>query len=502
MAPLEETAGADSVVRPELHIKEGEVVWEVVGGKRQGGIIVRAGRSLASPLVGGVEEDGKCELSRLSTSSLVKQLELRGSRLRFKRLTGEGPDFGWISTSQWVTSSRPARNAKRFGRKWKSLVVRRCQPSEAPGPAAEVPVGALTGHELHAGLWDGGDWAEDHEVQSKRAVSERARAWWEARRAPVLEKEALQDALRQMRRRMRQRHLPLALALEPASVPSPSAPGTPRTECQLFDFSELEGAEGVTAVSSGQQQVGNGSETLEREALHATVELAANPQVASAAHGGVAQDGDAAEPVASLPVASIFPVRNAHELAAVERAAPLEGAAPPSERRTDDAVGPEKRHEDAAAAHEPESVEQQAPARGPCMLAAVAFSARGAQQAECPVSTPLSNVSLRHSVSGSEPEVFDLAADDDEGAVMAEAAEVKQWLEGLGLGRYFSKLLDEGCDDLRIISGIDDDMLRELVGICKMPRLHAHQFQKAVWRLQAAELSWFDIPTQRSHAPA
>eukprot|EP00408_Alexandrium_pacificum_P064715 CAMPEP_0171177742 /NCGR_PEP_ID=MMETSP0790-20130122/12396_1 /TAXON_ID=2925 /ORGANISM="Alexandrium catenella, Strain OF101" /LENGTH=553 /DNA_ID=CAMNT_0011642649 /DNA_START=104 /DNA_END=1763 /DNA_ORIENTATION=- len=62
--------------------------WEVVGGGDKGGIMVREGRELNSP----------AEAERLSTGALVLELELAGDRLWFERLTGAGPDRGWVST--------------------------------------------------------------------------------------------------------------------------------------------------------------------------------------------------------------------------------------------------------------------------------------------------------------------------------------------------------------------------------------------------------------------
>eukprot|EP00440_Ansanella_granifera_P053753 gb/GFBE01058270.1/.p1 GENE.gb/GFBE01058270.1/~~gb/GFBE01058270.1/.p1 ORF type:complete len:182 (+),score=36.71 gb/GFBE01058270.1/:1-546(+) len=61
-------------------------LWEVVGGGDKGGIIVRAG------------EDTKSEaLNRLSTGAVISELELKGNRLHYERLTGTGPQSGWIS---------------------------------------------------------------------------------------------------------------------------------------------------------------------------------------------------------------------------------------------------------------------------------------------------------------------------------------------------------------------------------------------------------------------
>jgi len=65
------------------------VVWKIVGGADKGGIIARVGQDLSSPQ----------SPTRLSTNALVRELERHGDRIKFQRLTGEGPDTGWISIS-------------------------------------------------------------------------------------------------------------------------------------------------------------------------------------------------------------------------------------------------------------------------------------------------------------------------------------------------------------------------------------------------------------------
>lgn len=62
------------------------VRWEIVGGSDKGGILVREDASTKS-----------AELGRLSTGALVEQLHLKGDRLQYKLLTGEGPSEGWVS---------------------------------------------------------------------------------------------------------------------------------------------------------------------------------------------------------------------------------------------------------------------------------------------------------------------------------------------------------------------------------------------------------------------
>mmetsp|Transcript_110471 Transcript_110471/g.323162 ORF Transcript_110471/g.323162 Transcript_110471/m.323162 type:complete len:554 (-) Transcript_110471:274-1935(-) len=65
------------------------VVWLVVGGRGGAGITVRRGQSLKTQ-----------ELpARLSHGARIEQVDLEGDRLRYRRLTGDGPDFGWVSLS-------------------------------------------------------------------------------------------------------------------------------------------------------------------------------------------------------------------------------------------------------------------------------------------------------------------------------------------------------------------------------------------------------------------
>lgn len=62
-------------------------VWQVVGGKDRGGIVVRSGRDLSS---------AACP-ARLATGALIEELERDADRLRYRRLLGDGPDEGWIA---------------------------------------------------------------------------------------------------------------------------------------------------------------------------------------------------------------------------------------------------------------------------------------------------------------------------------------------------------------------------------------------------------------------
>jgi len=61
--------------------------WEIIGGADKGGIMVRQGFETGSPLTE----------ARLATGSKVEELDLKEGRLHYRRLTGSGPDEGWIS---------------------------------------------------------------------------------------------------------------------------------------------------------------------------------------------------------------------------------------------------------------------------------------------------------------------------------------------------------------------------------------------------------------------
>jgi len=62
-------------------------IWEIVGGADKGGILVREGEDVKA----------KATEDRLSTGALVEEIELKGERLNYKRLSGTGPAEGWIS---------------------------------------------------------------------------------------------------------------------------------------------------------------------------------------------------------------------------------------------------------------------------------------------------------------------------------------------------------------------------------------------------------------------
>jgi len=63
--------------------------WEIVGGADKGGILVREGENTSSKEVP----------QRLSTGAKVLEKELRGQRLNYKKISGTGPEEGWVSIS-------------------------------------------------------------------------------------------------------------------------------------------------------------------------------------------------------------------------------------------------------------------------------------------------------------------------------------------------------------------------------------------------------------------
>lgn len=69
-------------------------VWLVVGGAHAGGLLVRRGKELASAALTTTAGSQ----ARLATGAKVKELSLEGDRLHYQRLSGDGPDFGWVST--------------------------------------------------------------------------------------------------------------------------------------------------------------------------------------------------------------------------------------------------------------------------------------------------------------------------------------------------------------------------------------------------------------------
>lgn len=81
-------------------------MWDVVGGSSTGGIQVREGKALSSPVAP----------KRLSTDALVKEVELDGQRLHYKLVAGAGPEQGWVSVTvkgRELLQKMPATSAQK-----------------------------------------------------------------------------------------------------------------------------------------------------------------------------------------------------------------------------------------------------------------------------------------------------------------------------------------------------------------------------------------------------
>jgi len=112
----------------------GAQIWEVVGGADKGGILVREGQSLKSV---------ECP-DRLSTGALIEEVNLVGERLCYKRLSGTGPEDGWISLTvkgkELVSKSDkrpekpPAVEPGLQSEKVKAMIKERCDRELAKPP--------------------------------------------------------------------------------------------------------------------------------------------------------------------------------------------------------------------------------------------------------------------------------------------------------------------------------------------------------------------------------
>mmetsp|Transcript_104108 Transcript_104108/g.333826 ORF Transcript_104108/g.333826 Transcript_104108/m.333826 type:complete len:653 (-) Transcript_104108:432-2390(-) len=111
------------------------VFWEVRGGAETGGIIVRSGRQLSASQLP----------QRLSCGAVVRELEMDGSRLRYKLETGVGPDSGWvsirISTAELLVKAEAPKVVGRFPAS---------SPAGRPGVAA-CGVGAAQTRDMNCG---------------------------------------------------------------------------------------------------------------------------------------------------------------------------------------------------------------------------------------------------------------------------------------------------------------------------------------------------------------
>jgi len=81
IVPIPETYSA-----PDNVPGDGQL-WVVIGGGSAGGIVVRVGKDTKSREL----------MFRLQTGARVEEIERVGDRLHYRRILGDGPDFGWVS---------------------------------------------------------------------------------------------------------------------------------------------------------------------------------------------------------------------------------------------------------------------------------------------------------------------------------------------------------------------------------------------------------------------
>eukprot|EP00929_Paragymnodinium_shiwhaense_P118268 TRINITY_DN90206_c0_g1_i1.p1 TRINITY_DN90206_c0_g1~~TRINITY_DN90206_c0_g1_i1.p1 ORF type:complete len:411 (+),score=106.97 TRINITY_DN90206_c0_g1_i1:124-1356(+) len=76
-------------------------VWEVVGGKRTGGLLCQQEMDF-----GDLKE-------RLAVGTLVEQVERQGNCMKFKKLRGVGPEEGWVKVKRWGCDDDLVRSPER-----------------------------------------------------------------------------------------------------------------------------------------------------------------------------------------------------------------------------------------------------------------------------------------------------------------------------------------------------------------------------------------------------
>mmetsp|Transcript_93941 Transcript_93941/g.163147 ORF Transcript_93941/g.163147 Transcript_93941/m.163147 type:complete len:388 (+) Transcript_93941:78-1241(+) len=100
--------------------------WEVVGGADKGGILVRAGLATSSEQL----------KDRLSTGAIVEELELNGERLNYKKISGTGPETGWVSIALKDKVLLEKRETPAAGAK--AAPAAKATPKAAAAPPAEA----------------------------------------------------------------------------------------------------------------------------------------------------------------------------------------------------------------------------------------------------------------------------------------------------------------------------------------------------------------------------
>mmetsp|Transcript_108647 Transcript_108647/g.324925 ORF Transcript_108647/g.324925 Transcript_108647/m.324925 type:complete len:270 (-) Transcript_108647:97-906(-) len=81
LKPAKQTIYPEDLVARKSH-------WVVVGGQGKGGLVVRKGKALDSPFYN----------FRLATGArIMAETDITSKRMHYRKITGDGPDFGWIS---------------------------------------------------------------------------------------------------------------------------------------------------------------------------------------------------------------------------------------------------------------------------------------------------------------------------------------------------------------------------------------------------------------------
>jgi len=105
-------------------------LWRVVGGRKMGGIVPRRGVELSSALLGT-----RTKHTLLGRGAVVQELELRhGERLHYRKISGEGPEFGWVS----IWSMRGKQLVKRVVAHYEVLEGRKAYILEEPSVNADT----------------------------------------------------------------------------------------------------------------------------------------------------------------------------------------------------------------------------------------------------------------------------------------------------------------------------------------------------------------------------
>jgi ankyrin repeat protein len=69
--------------------KDRSTTWMVTPSREQGGIIVRSAKSLQSPAF----------QLRLAVGAVIEELSVEGNRMKYKKISGSGPETGWVNIS-------------------------------------------------------------------------------------------------------------------------------------------------------------------------------------------------------------------------------------------------------------------------------------------------------------------------------------------------------------------------------------------------------------------